>query len=723
MKHLTISISRGKLRKAARRVLAGTLCAVLLGGAAGLAAGEGEAIPSSGIPAAETRTAETETRYYYYWRNARNGGIPTAKSTQTKIPVIIVWNGQYYLRGDEHLRNAINGVYPQDSGRNCAAMIRKTLDYPNLSFGRYGFSPTGYAVIGGYVQDWITGDQETYKNKDDYLFRQYGTLYFYRGYGDAVSTRETVDYGSGWNDFIIKSEGQGLGGLGIYRHYRHYPMESKALVKTLPLYNDLTKTGYAVTDEIPEGIPFLLDFGAADGVNHRYAIGWQDDASTNGKAHFLYGAFFLRASYDPDGKAKTDPPPSERKDRWWKTGDWYIDYADYTPEQWASTSLNVSRSSGYGTLPKNNGLGQRSWTFSMTVNGQFTIATAGTFHTKYDQPYYNRNEDPGGNCWDQDRVYWMQEMDGGHKLSEGWLWHSPSDDTYGKEWLRYWGGYEGDKSHAIQNTYTNYRFSVYVGEPQICSYFKNSFTVQSGQTITVDGPVVLDEGNTITVEDGGVLSVSGWFINNGTVNIKPGGKMIVQHRESTTGDYQEGLVNSNAAGGGTGGAINCDGTLIVMSDATVIGAGRYGLQLGETAQVVNYGTLAAENFTVYRDHTIENRGSKSRVFCGWGTLGNGYGLTRTKNDGKNSFTDMGRKEAASVVQLAANAVYGQRANAVYVNNVSGVTVTQNAANSRGYVSGGGSAAAPAQKVAVQIIDFDPAQWEKSFFLVPEKTKV
>ena len=112
------------------------------------------------------------------------------------------------------------------------------------------------------------------------------------------------------------------------------------------------------------------------------------------------------------------------------------------------------------------------------------------------------------------------------------------------------------------------------------------------------------------------------------------------------------------------------------------------------------------------------------MFCGWGTVGNGYGLTRTKNDGKSSFTDMGRKEAASVVRLAANAVYGQRANAVYVNNVSGVTVTQNMANSRGYVSGGTSRSGTgAQGVAAHVIDFDPAEWEKNYFLVPEKTKV
>ena len=215
MKHLTISISRGKLRKAARkaarRVLAGTLCAVLLGGAAGLAAGEGEAIPSSGIPAAETRTAETDTRYYYYWRNARNGGIPTAKSTQTKIPVIIVWNGQYYLRGDEHLKNVINDVYPQDNGRNCAACIQKTLDYPNLSFTKYTSETNSITCWSANTAKWLRGN---YDDRKTYLMNQFGTLYFHRADNDVVSTREVVDYSTSWNSFIIKSEGQGLGGLG-----------------------------------------------------------------------------------------------------------------------------------------------------------------------------------------------------------------------------------------------------------------------------------------------------------------------------------------------------------------------------------------------------------------------------------------------------------------------------------------------------------------------------
>lgn len=109
------------------------------------------------------------------------------------------------------------------------------------------------------------------------------------------------------------------------------------------------------------------------------------------------------------------------------------------------------------------------------------------------------------------------------------------------------------------------------------------------------------------------------------------------------------------------------------------------------------------------------------MFCGWGLKGTGYGLTRVKNDGGSTFDDMARVESTSVVRLAKDGIFGQRGNAVYINSAGAVNKTTNMANRTGLVNKGVSTSA--QRLAVRILDFDPAEWEKHYFLVPEKVKV
>ena len=719
MKHLT-ELKLPRFLRRARRTLAALLCAAMLGGGAAVFAADEQStpIPSQSLPSAEVKVAETEAGYFYYWRNAANGGMPVTNNKETKIPVIIIWNDKYYMRTDNYFADILYTMYPHLDGRNCA--------YALPYYAGDILAPTSISLLGDSGYAYVAGLRGSGKRQSwggwgesSTSSRLTGNIRVWAD-GKKYQTGEKVEQCTEWNsglfdDFWFTSP-------CLLAYYRHYPMRGNALVSNLSIYNDIKATGYAMTEEIPKGLPFLLDCGTMpenpgyEGASMtHYAIGFfADDSQTS--TRFLYGGLNTRS----DRNTSND---SKRKNnslywRWVSTYDWFMDYKDRTVEQWVSPNFNINDSEGRGFKPDNKDLRQRTWTFGMTANGQFTIRTDGIWNNN--KIAYNYS---GETEFSQDRVNLLNSGTG-YYATEGWLWHRSSGHRY-ENWLGYYGTRNKQQSHTGRAGKSQNAFTVYVGEPQVCSYIKNSFTVQAGQTVTIDGPVVLREGNTITVEDGGVLSISGWVTNNGVIDVKPGGKMIVQHRESTTGDYQEGLLASSAKAGTKYGAINCDGTLIVMSDATVIGGGLNGLRFGETAQVVNYGTLAAENFTVYRDNTIENRGGASRVFCGWGIKGNGYGLTRTKNDGGSSFIDMGRVESASAVQLAANAVYGPRANAVYINDAGGVTVTQGMANRSGRVTSGGAASGSTttQKVAAYVVDFDPAEWEKNYFIVPKKVKV
>ena len=114
------------------------------------------------------------------------------------------------------------------------------------------------------------------------------------------------------------------------------------------------------------------------------------------------------------------------------------------------------------------------------------------------------------------------------------------------------------------------------------------------------------------------MALNGWVINNGQILVEPGGMLILTDRETATGDYQYGAITSLGADPNSGsGRIACDGTIIVNRDCKLTCAGVYGLQLGETAQVVNYGQIIAENMEVYSDYAIENRGDSSAVFAGF----------------------------------------------------------------------------------------------------------
>ena len=134
-----------------------------------------------------------------------------------------------------------------------------------------------------------------------------------------------------------------------------------------------------------------------------------------------------------------------------------------------------------------------------------------------------------------------------------------------------------DRQCTVDNTDG---YKVYYADPNIVSFYRNSFSVAKGQVVTLDGPCVLDNQCTVTVKDGGALACSGWVINNGQINVEPGGMLILQDRDTATGDYQYGCISTVGVEAGTGsGRIACDGTIIVNRDCKLACAGTYGLMI------------------------------------------------------------------------------------------------------------------------------------------------
>ena len=231
------------------------------------------------------------------------------------------------------------------------------------------------------------------------------------------------------------------------------------------------------------------------------------------------------------------------------------------------------------------------------------------------------------------------------------------DRTTNHHYMVHSGDKIGDRGYQSKAP-GNGTFKIYYADPKLLAYLNGNFTVESGQVTSLDGPVLLPRNCTITVRDGGVLSVTGWIINNGTIKVEAGGTLLVQEDAAIT--------TWESASGLHAGRIGCDGIMIVSSNGKVHCGGIDGLQFGQGAACINYGTLIAENFSVSSDYTIENRGSQSRVFAGWGSSESGYGLLTTSITG-DSYPGKGTQEKQFNVNLPTGAVYGAGAGRVYVN--------------------------------------------------------
>ena len=172
---------------------------------------------------------------------------------------------------------------------------------------------------------------------------------------------------------------------------------------------------------------------------------------------------------------------------------------------------------------------------------------------------------------------------------------------------------------------TKLRFSaitqdVSVNAGQLLSISASNYISSDGEDESQSG-VILPGGNTITVEKGGILSISGDFINNGTI-INNGGTIIVQNGGTIYPFLQGDDYNTLGCG-----SIKCNsGDIIVEKGGTIYTGMNCALGednvkqsavfwLDNSSTLINYGTLAFGQLDMGEASTIENRSGSYMYSC------------------------------------------------------------------------------------------------------------
>ena len=171
-----------------------------------------------------------------------------------------------------------------------------------------------------------------------------------------------------------------------------------------------------------------------------------------------------------------------------------------------------------------------------------------------------------------------------------------AEDLYGSEWIinNMWGEDEMitrknnrfDVSDWNNSGYWEFPFRIYTYREVEYDAIVKSFTIGKGATYCVDKQLILADGVTITVEDGGVLTVDKELLNNGKIIIKNGGTVIVNE-----GGYIM-SYDKDAEG-----SITLDGgNLIIMDGAKVICDQNGGvLKADNGSTILNRGFLLVGN--------------------------------------------------------------------------------------------------------------------------------
>ena len=289
----------------------------------------------------------------------------------------------------------------------------------------------------------------------------------------------------------------------------------------------------------------------------------------------------------------------------------------------------------------------RSAWYVTNEDGQYTFSVRG-------YTYIERNSRISESFSDWRKVQALRGMDPAIRLGYSTSANS-SLATYGLRGVPAYGRI-GSWYSCEYETRDKYYFDVYYAEPNLMYFLKSDITVENGQTQNLDGPLKIEEGVTITVKKGGVLSMTDWIVNDGEILIESGGTVIVEKAQTGNGWVRNSVVVPSQKDAGTRcGRIACDGLLIVMPDCTVAGGGIYGIQFGEGAQCVLYGSLVSENIDVYTNEIIDLRSSDSYYYGGWSIIDSGFFLTASTV--RDNYSCLGFIQTTSTLKVAFNGIY------------------------------------------------------------------
>ena len=156
----------------------------------------------------------------------------------------------------------------------------------------------------------------------------------------------------------------------------------------------------------------------------------------------------------------------------------------------------------------------------------------------------------------------------------------------------------GDSNSAMFDT-------IYVAEEVKINAIQSSYSIADGQVLPVENTIYIPKGVTLTVKNGGALSVGGLLLNDGKIVVEKGGLLVVK-----TGAAIMPLTRTDT---GCGGLVS-DGTVVVRKNAKLIGGGITGLWFS-SGGVTNFGMIASENFRATQLGIIENR-TGGQIYAG-----------------------------------------------------------------------------------------------------------
>jgi hypothetical protein len=166
--------------------------------------------------------------------------------------------------------------------------------------------------------------------------------------------------------------------------------------------------------------------------------------------------------------------------------------------------------------------------------------------------------------------------------------------------------------------YWEFPFRIYTYRPVEYDAIVKSFTIGKGATYSIDKQLIVNEDVTITVENGGVLTVDRELLNNGKIFVKNGGTVIVNEGGCIMSYDQNAL-----------GEIRLDGgNMIIMDGAKVICDQSEGALLAENgATILNRGLLmVGDRLLLYRNAFLKNESNAmllvgGRIARGRGSIG------------------------------------------------------------------------------------------------------
>ena len=511
----------------------------------------------------------------YHWIE----GIPGYSWSQTfgkKFPVLMTWDDQYYFKIKQSVADQMDYHVSgdgEDSLLNGQSGNKKDSGYVNGSFEADGQYPHGYYLQNSGYPGTLLSELDAVNFP---LLSQNGSLY-------SLSIPECIP------NLIVCWPGNTNSALTPDGNYNRMHANTRYAIEvdlpqTYAWYSADYVGDYYTDGGLRQGENYLV------GVRRDYCEHWitPGDISTlwidvHNQANGFYWSLYALN--------KTVATEWVKQDKWFtEVKSTYSDFADGGVEHAYNTYPFVDYFCWYGAERTANGKKYACfWTLGSWIHGK---------------PFYLCDEmGDYDECKDLTSRY--------PKISLGhWLGNFETRGNFnGNDVLDTFKGSRNNLHGANQDEFS---FRCFYAKPETIDCLSTDFTVENGQVSNLDGPIAITNNATITVKDGGTLSIDGWVMNNGKIVVEEGGTLYLQDG-ACLARFNEGTSY--------GGGIISRGLVIVGEDAKLVGGGADGLQLLNGSHVVNYGCVASENFKVVNSHTIENRDK------GFVLHGSGNGVT------------------------------------------------------------------------------------------------